>query len=99
MARSGGISCGWMVLSFSVGLLVGLTCACAISAGKAGAAASSALPTVPSLPKPRVWANVESGIYHVAGGPFYGKTKTGRWMREEEAVKAGLRKAKRQTDP
>jgi len=96
MARGGGISCGWMVLSFGVGLLVGLAGAVAILAGKTEAAASSALPAVPSLPKQRVWANVESGIYHVAGGPFYGKTKSGRWMTEGEAIQAGYRKAKRQ---
>lgn len=99
MARGGGISCGWMALSFSVGLLAGLVGAFVVTAGKTAAAASSALPTVTSLPNERVWANVESGIYHVAGSPFFGKTKTGRWMPEEEAVKAGFRKAKRQTEP
>jgi len=96
MARGGGISCGWVVLSFGVGLLVGLAGTIAILAGKTETAASSALPGVPSFPKQRVWANVESGIYHVPGGPFYGKTKSGRWMTEEEAIRAGLRKAKRQ---
>jgi len=84
-----------VVLSFGVGLLIGLAGAIAILAGKTEAAASSALPAVPSLPKQRVWANVDSGIYHVAGSPFYGKTQSGRWMTEGEAVRAGLRKAKR----
>lgn len=97
MARGDGICCGWLVLSFGVGLLLGLAGAFAILAGKAEAAASPAMPTVPSLPKRMVWANVESGVYHVEGGPFYGKTRKGEWMSEAEAVKAGFRKARRHT--
>jgi len=44
--------------------------------------------------KGMVWANSESKIYHVEGDRWYGKTKKGEWMTEEDAVKAGYRKSK-----
>jgi len=44
--------------------------------------------------KGMVWVNTDSGIYHKEGSRWYGKTKTGKWMTEEEAVKEGHRAAK-----
>jgi hypothetical protein len=41
-----------------------------------------------------VWANTATKIYHKEGDPSYGKTKTGKWLTEEEAVKEGYRAAK-----
>ena len=39
-----------------------------------------------------VWVNTDSGIYH-KGGRWYGNTKQGKFMTEDEAVKAGYRAA------
>ena len=41
-----------------------------------------------------VWANSESKVYHVEGDYWYGKTKKGEWMTEDDAVKAGYRRSK-----
>jgi hypothetical protein len=41
-----------------------------------------------------VWADTATKIYHKEGDPSYGKTKTGKWLTEEEAVKEGYRAAK-----
>jgi hypothetical protein len=43
----------------------------------------------------KVWVNLDSGIYHKRGR-WYGKTKNGKFMTEDEAKKAGYRKAKRE---
>lgn len=40
-----------------------------------------------------VWVNLNSGVYHKEG-EFYGKTKNGKFMTEDEAKKAGHRAAK-----
>ena len=42
----------------------------------------------------KVWVNLNSGIYH-KGGRWYGKTKNGKFMTEEEAKKAGYTPAHR----
>jgi hypothetical protein len=41
-----------------------------------------------------VWVNTDSGVYHKAGSRWYGKTKQGKWMTEQDAVKAGYKPAK-----
>jgi hypothetical protein len=41
-----------------------------------------------------VWANTASKIYYKEGDRWYGKTKSGKWLTEEEAVKQGYRAAK-----
>jgi hypothetical protein len=41
-----------------------------------------------------VWVNTDSGVYHKEGSRYYGKTKTGKYMSESDAVKAGYRPAK-----
>lgn len=41
----------------------------------------------------KVWVNTESGVYH-KGGQFYGKTKKGQFMTEDDAKKAGYHAAK-----
>ena len=45
-----------------------------------------------------VWVNVSSKIYHKEG-KFYGKTKHGKFMSEDEAKKAGYREAKTESAP
>ena len=41
----------------------------------------------------QVWVNTESGVYH-KGGRYYGKTKQGKFMSEDDAKKAGYHAAK-----
>jgi hypothetical protein len=46
--------------------------------------------------KGMVWVNLKTKVYHVEGDPYYGKTKKGEWMTEEDAIKKGFRKSKQQ---
>lgn len=41
-----------------------------------------------------VWVNTASGMYHKQGSRWYGKTKKGKYMLEEDAIKAGYKPAK-----
>lgn len=41
----------------------------------------------------QVWVNTETGIYHKSG-KWFGTTKHGKFMSEQDAVKAGYRAAK-----
>jgi uncharacterized iron-regulated membrane protein len=47
----------------------------------------------PATPPPAgsgmVWVNTETKVYHRAGDPWYGKTKSGKYMSEADAIKAG----------
>lgn len=43
----------------------------------------------------KVWVNLNTGIYH-RRGRWYGKTKAGKFMTEDEAKKAGYKAAKRE---
>jgi len=43
--------------------------------------------------KGMVWVNLSSGVYHKEG-KFYGKTKKGKFMTEDDAKKAGYHEAK-----
>jgi hypothetical protein len=40
-----------------------------------------------------VWVNTDTGVYHKSG-KWYGATKNGKFMPEQEAVKSGFRAAK-----
>jgi len=46
--------------------------------------------------KGMVWVNLSSGVYHKEG-KFYGKTKKGKFMSEDDAKKAGYHEAKTET--
>jgi helix-hairpin-helix protein len=54
------------------------------------ASSSAETPPQPGM----VWANTKTKVYHTAGDRYYGKTKSGKWMSEDDAVKAGYRKDK-----
>jgi hypothetical protein len=41
-----------------------------------------------------VWVNTDSGVYHKSG-KWYGNTKNGKWMTEQDAIKAGYHDAKK----
>ena len=41
----------------------------------------------------QVWVNTNSGIFH-KGGRWYGATKEGKFMSEQDAIKAGYKEAK-----
>jgi hypothetical protein len=41
----------------------------------------------------KVWVNTESGVYHKSG-KWFGTTKQGKFMSEQDATKAGYRAAK-----
>jgi hypothetical protein len=41
----------------------------------------------------KVWVNAETKVYH-KGGQWYGKTKKGQFMTEDDAKKAGYHEAK-----
>jgi hypothetical protein len=40
-----------------------------------------------------VWVNTATGVYHKEGTRYYGKTKTGKYMSESDAQKAGYKAA------
>lgn len=44
--------------------------------------------------KGMVWVNTATKVYHKEGDRYYGKTKQGKFMTEEDAIKAGYRAAK-----
>ena len=46
--------------------------------------------------KGMVWVNLNTGVYH-KDGEFFGKTKSGKFMMEDDAKKAGHRAAKEPT--
>jgi len=43
----------------------------------------------------QVWVNTDTGVYH-KGGRWYGKTKQGKFMSEDDAKKAGYRVAEKE---
>jgi hypothetical protein len=62
-----------------------------------GKTASKDTPRAPkrSVGKETVWVNTATGIYHKKGARYYGNTKEGKYMPEDEAVQAGYKRSKR----
>jgi DNA uptake protein ComE-like DNA-binding protein len=54
-------------------------------------AAEAQVPPVQGM----VWVNLESKVYHYQGDQWYGRTKNGKFMTEQEAIAAGCRPAKK----
>jgi len=44
----------------------------------------------------KVWVNTDSHTYHKEGSRWYGRTKKGKYMTEEEAIKEGAHPDKRE---
>jgi hypothetical protein len=40
-----------------------------------------------------VWVNTSTRVYHKEGSRFYGRTKEGKYVTEDEAIKEGNRAA------
>jgi DNA uptake protein ComE-like DNA-binding protein len=62
----------------------------------AAAPASTVTPATPPQPG-MVWANTSTKVFHREGDRYYGNTKHGKWMTEDEAVKAGYHESKTPT--
>ncbi|HEV2485608.1 MAG TPA: signal peptide protein [Terracidiphilus sp.] len=52
-------------------------------------AAASALPQAPGGGPGMVWLNTASNVYHCSGSTYYGKTKAGAYMTEDQAKAKG----------
>ena len=48
----------------------------------------------PAPAKGMVWVNTATKVYHYEGDQWYGKTKDGKFMTEQDAIKAGYRASK-----
>ena len=49
--------------------------------------------------KGMVWVNTKTKVYHTADDRYYGTTKSGKFMTEADAQKAGYRAAKESATP
>ena len=69
----------------------------ATAASKSGAP-EAAKPSAASAQAPpakgMVWVNTATKVYHYEGDRWYGKTKEGKFMNEQDAIKAGYRASK-----
>jgi hypothetical protein len=53
----------------------------------------AANPPAPGGGHGQVWANPETGVYHRTGSRFYGTTRKGKYMTEQDAIQAGYKPA------
>jgi outer membrane biosynthesis protein TonB len=53
----------------------------------------AANPPAPGGGHGQVWVNSETGIYHRTGSRFYGTTRKGKYMTEQDAIQAGYKPA------
>ena len=53
----------------------------------------AANPPTPGGGHGQVWINTETGVYHREGSRFYGTTRKGKYMTEQDAIQAGYKPA------
>ena len=53
----------------------------------------AANPPAPGGGHGQVWVNTETGVYHREGSRFYGTTRKGKYMTEQDAKQAGYKPA------
>jgi hypothetical protein len=53
----------------------------------------AANPPAPGGGHGQVWINTETGVYHREGSRFYGTTRKGKYMTEQDAIQAGYKPA------
>ena len=70
------------------------TGASSTSTGSSNAASGATAAARPAPAKGMVWVNTETKVYHYEGDRWYGKTKQGQYMTEQDAIKAGYRASK-----
>jgi hypothetical protein len=51
----------------------------------------AANPPAPGGGHGEVWVNTERGVYHREGSRFYGTTRNGKYMTEQDAIQAGYK--------
>ncbi len=65
------------------------------SSGSQAAGGTNKSQSSPDSGSGKVWVNLDTKIYHREGDRWYGKTKNGKYMSEQDAIAAGYRAAKR----
>jgi len=66
----------------------------AVSPSPAGRAIDEASnPPAPGGGHGQVWVNPETGVYHRTGSRFYGTTRKGKYMTQQDAIQAGYKPA------
>jgi len=50
-------------------------------------------PPAPGGGHHQVWVNTETGVYHREGSRFYGTTRKGKYMTQQDAIQAGYKPA------
>ena len=53
----------------------------------------AANPPAPGGGHGQVWVNTEVGVYHREGSRFYGTTRKGKYMIEQDAIQTGYKPA------
>ena len=71
------------------------------SEARSGSASSMEEPHAALQPpeKGMVWVNTDTKVYHVEGDRWYGATKHGKWMWEDQAVREGFRASQQYKKP
>ena len=64
------------------------------AAARSTEAATETAPARQAPAKGMVWVNTATKVYHYEGDQWYGKTKEGKFMTEQDAIKAGYRASK-----
>ena len=65
-----------------------------VGARDGGAVSASPRQTTQRESARKVWVNTATGVYHREGDVWYGKTKQGEYMTEDEAIRVGYRLSK-----